>query len=232
MQISEVGMTINMKRLAAEAAVSAVTPGMQLGLGTGSTVAEFLTVLAHADLGVMGMPTSEATAARCRELGIGLLQPGDVHRLDLTIDGADELDHDLRATKGGGGALLREKVVASISERMIVIATTDKLVGRLADTFALPIEVVPFAEPIVTYRLEQLGFLVSVRTTSAGERVLTDNQNLVLDARFPGGISDPAGVDMEVGMIPGVVTTGLFIDLVSEAYLAAPDGSVTHLVAS
>lgn len=222
---------MNLKRLAAEAALSAITPGMQLGLGTGSTVAEFLTVLAHADLGIAGMPTSEATATRCRELGITLLEPHQVARLDLTVDGADELDIDLQATKGGGGALLREKVVASISERMLVIATHDKLVERLADSFALPVEVVPFAHTVVTHRLERLGFQVTVRRNASGETVHTDNHNMVLDARFPGGITDPAGVDVEIGMIPGVVTSGLFIDLVTEAFLAAPDGLVTHLVA-
>lgn len=226
------GKAVNLKRQAAEAALTAITPGMQLGLGTGSTVAEFLTVLAAADLGVSGVPTSEATASRCRELGITLLEPHEVDRLDLTVDGADELDHDLRATKGGGGALLREKVVASISDRMLVIATADKLVERLADTFALPVEVVPFAHTVVTRRLEQLGFHVTVRTGTSGEPLHTDNHNMVLDARFAGGITDPAGVDVEITMIPGVVTSGLFIDLVTEAYLAAPDGSVTHLIAT
>lgn len=223
---------MNLKRQAAEAALGAISPGMRLGLGTGSTVAEFLTVLAEADLGISGVPTSEATAERCRELGITLLEPHEVERLDLTVDGADELDHDLRATKGGGGALLREKVVASISERMLVIATLDKLVERLADSFALPVEVVPFAHTVVMRRLEHLGFRVAVRMNASGEPVLTDNHNMVLDARFVGGITDPAGVDVEIGMIPGVVTSGLFIDLVTEAYLAAPDGSVTHLVAT
>lgn len=223
-------MAANLKRLAAEAALAAITPGMHMGLGTGSTVAEFLTVLAAADLGVSGVPTSEATAAQCRELGIPLLQPNDVTHLDLTVDGADEIDADLRATKGGGGALLREKVVASISERMIVIATTDKLVERLGDSFALPVEVVPFAHTIVLSRLEKLGFAVTVRQNTAGEPIHTDNHNMVLDARFPGGITDPAGVDVEISMIPGVVTSGLFIDLVTEAYLAGEDGSVTHLV--
>jgi len=223
---------VNLKRQAAEAALTAITPGMRLGLGTGSTVAEFLTVLATADLGVSGVPTSEATAARCRELGITLLNPDEVDRLDLTVDGADELDHDLCATKGGGGALLREKVVASISERMLVIATVDKLVERLADSFALPVEVVPFAHTVVSRRLERLGFQVTVRTGTSGEPIHTDNHNMVLDARFAGGITDPAGVDVEITMIPGVVTCGLFIDLVTEAYLAAPDGSVTHLVAT
>lgn len=225
-------MSVNLKLLAAKAALAAVTPKMQLGLGTGSTVAEFLTVLAEADLGVSGMPTSEATAERCRELGIALIEPGEVARLALTVDGADELDHDLRATKGGGGALLREKVVASISERMIVIATDDKLVERLADSFALPLEVVPFATPIVSERLKHMGFTVALRTDDAGASVFTDNGNLLLDARYPGGIVDPAGVDLELSMIPGVVTSGLFIDLVTEAYLARADGSVQHLIAS
>ena len=214
------------KRAAAEAAADLVEPGMRLGLGTGSTVSELLDVLAERDLGVAGVPTSEATARRCRELGIALLDPGAVDTLDLTIDGADELDHELTATKGGGGALLREKVVAAMSRRMAVIATPDKLVERLADSFALPVEVVPFASVPVTRSLEALGFEVRVRRDASGVEVLTDNGNGILDARFPGGLADPAVMDVEITMLPGVVTSGLFVDLVDSAFLGHADGSV------
>lgn len=130
------------KRAAGRAAAELVEDGMQLGLGTGSTVAHLLDALVERGVDVAGVPTSEATAERCRQLGIGLLDAAEVSRLDLCIDGADELDHDLSLTKGGGGALLREKVVAGMAERMVVIATPDKVVDRLADTFPLPIEVV------------------------------------------------------------------------------------------
>ncbi len=214
------------KRAAAEAAADLVQPGDRLGLGTGSTVAELLEVLAERDADVTGVPTSEATAQRCHELGIGLLDPARVDVLDLTIDGADELDHELTATKGGGGALLREKVVASMSRRMVVIATPDKLVDRLADTFPLPVEVVPFAVGPVSRALTELGFDVVVRHGDDGSPVRTDNGNAVVDARFPGGLDDPAVMDVEVTMLPGVVTSGLFVDLVDTAFLGHPDGRV------
>lgn len=214
------------KRAAAEAAAELVEPGMRLGLGTGSTVSELLDVLAERDLRVAGVPTSEATARRCRQLGIELLDASQTPALDLTIDGADELDHELTATKGGGGALLREKVVASMSRRMVVIATTAKLVDRLADSFALPVEVVPFALAPVGRSLEGLGFEVTRRRDSSGVDVLTDNGNAILDARFPGGLAEPAVMDVEVTMLPGVVTSGLFVDLVDTAFLASSDGRV------
>lgn len=214
------------KKAAGVAAAELIEPGMRLGLGTGSTVAYFLDALADRDLGVAGLPTSEATAERCRELGIELLDPDTVERLDVCVDGADELDHELNLTKGGGGALLREKLVASLADRMIVIATPGKVVDRLADSFPLPVEVVPFAVPFVTRILESEGFDVTCRGDGAYR---TDNGLMILDCRFPGGLEDPAVTDAYLAMMPGVAESGLFIDLATFALLGRTDGTVERL---
>jgi ribose 5-phosphate isomerase A len=217
------------KRAAGEAAVALVEDGMRLGLGSGSTVAYFLTALAGRHLDVAGVPTSQHTADRCRELGIALLEPKDVVSVDLCVDGADELDRDLTLVKGGGGAHLREKVVAGMAERFVVIATDDKLVTRLADSFALPIEVVPFALGPVRRELERRGFEVDLRTGSSGSTYRTDNGNAILDARLPGGLEDPAATEVALSLVPGVVAVGLFVDLADVALLGDRDGGVTEL---
>lgn len=210
------------KRTVGRAAADLVEDGMLLGLGTGSTVEHLLVALTERELTITGVPTSEATAARCRELGIELTTPDDVAELDLAIDGADELDAELTATKGGGGALLREKVVARMARRFVIIATADKLVERLADTFALPIEVVPFAVGPVRRELEHRGFEVTRR---GGEQdpAVTDNGNALLDARFPGGLDDPATTDVEISVLPGVACCGLFVALADQALLGHGD---------
>jgi ribose 5-phosphate isomerase A len=217
------------KDAAGRAAAELVSDGMVLGLGTGSTVERFLVALAARGLSVSGVPTSEATRRRCAELGVATLDPDAVDVLDLAVDGADELTAALVLTKGGGGALLREKVVAAMARRFVVIATADKLVPRLGDTFAVPIEVVPFAVAPVRRTLEADGFVVSERASRDGINYRTDNGNAVLDARLPGGIEDPELVDVWVTMLPGVVTSGLFVDLAGEALLGRPDGTVEHL---
>jgi ribose 5-phosphate isomerase A len=217
------------KRTAGEAAVALVEDGMRLGLGSGSTVAYFLTALADRHLDVAGIPTSQHTADRCRELGIALLEPSDVERVDLCVDGADELDRDLTLVKGGGGAHLREKVVASMAEHFVVVATGDKLVARLADQFALPIEVVPFALGPVRRELEHRGFEVVLRATASGEPYWTDNGNVILDARRPGGLEDPAATEVALSLLPGVVAVGLFVELADLALLGDAQGEVTEL---
>lgn len=216
------------KRAAGTAAAELVEPGMQLGLGTGSTVRWFLEGIAARGLDVAGVPTSQGTADRCLELGIRLLDPLHAPRLDLAVDGADEFDTDLTATKGGGGALVREKVVATMAERFVVIATPDKAVPRLGDTFPLPVEVVPFAVGPVSRAIQERGAVVSLRLGSDGEPYRTDNGNAVLDARFPGGIEDPAVTDVMLATTPGVVTSGLFVDLVDLVILGDPHGRVEH----
>ena len=213
------------KRAAGRAAADLVQPGMRLGLGTGSTVTHFLDRLAERRLpDVAGVPTSPATADRCRELGIALLDPAEATQLDLCVDGADELTRDLVLTKGGGGALLREKVVATMSRQMVVIATPDKVVDRLGDSFALPVEVVPFARGPVTRRLEELGFHVHPRDGGG-----TDNGNVLLDCWFPGGIEDPEVMDVTLAMVPGLAEHGLFTDLASQAILGHEDGTTSDL---
>ena len=214
------------KRAAGHAAADRIESGMRLGLGTGSTVAFFLDRVAERGLDVAGVPTSRATEQQCRELGIALLDPVDVDRLDVCVDGADELTRDLVLTKGGGGALLREKVVASMADRMIVIATPDKVVDRLAASFALPVEVVPFARGPVTRRLRDLGFDVTERGAGGYE---TDNGNAILDCHMPGGLEDPEAMDAALSLIPGIAEHGLFVDLATEALLGADDGTVTTL---
>ena len=213
------------KRAAGRAAADLVRPGMRLGLGTGSTVAHFLDRLAERQLSdIAGVPTSGATADQCRELGIVLLDPAEVPKLDLCVDGADELTRELVLTKGGGGALLREKVVATMSRQMVVIATPDKVVDRLGDSFPLPVEVVPFARGPVTRRLEALGFHVQPR-----EGGRTDNGNVVLDCWRPEGIEDPEVVDVTLALVPGIAEHGLFTDLASLALLGHADGTTTEL---
>ena len=214
------------KRAAGRAAADRVTDGMVLGLGTGSTVAHFLDGLAERGVDVAGVPTSSATAERCRQLGIRLLDPADVEELDLCVDGADELTPELVLTKGGGGALLREKVVASMAREMLVIATPDKVVERLGDTFPLPLEVVPFAVVPVRRRLERLGCTVTERD---GGSYRTDNGNAILDARFPGGIADPSATAALLADVPGVAEHGLFVGLARAAVLGRDDGSVEEL---
>lgn len=217
------------KRAAGRAGAELVDSGMRLGLGSGSTVEHLLLAIAERKLDVAGVPTSTATAARCRELGIELLEPDEVDRLDLAIDGADELDRQLTATKGGGAALLREKVVANMADRFVLIATEDKLVDRLADTFPLPVEVVPFAVGPVGRELTARGFEVSRRTVAGGEPLVTDNHNAILDVRWPGGLDDPAVTDVAISLIPGVMCCGLFVGFAEQALLGRAVGEVTRV---
>lgn len=217
------------KRAAALAAVDLIEDGMRLGLGSGTTMEHLLAAIAERNLDVAGVPTSEATAAYCRELGIPLLDPGEADRLDLAVDGADQVDEALTATKGGGGALLREKVVASMADRFVIIATTDKLVPRLADTFPLPVEVVPFALGPVTRQLTQRRYEVDLRRAGGGPAAVTDNGNNLLDVRLDGGIEDPAVEEAWITMLPGVVACGLFVELADLALLADEVGGITEL---
>jgi ribose 5-phosphate isomerase A len=217
------------KLAAARAAVELVEDGMVLGLGTGSTVEPFLRELAARRLDISGIPTSVQTKRRCDELGITTLEPSQVDVLDLVIDGADELTRELTLTKGGGRALLREKVVASMARRLVVIATTGKLVEHLADSFPLPVEVVPFAIAPVRRLLEEDGFTVKVRLEDDGSEVRTDNGNAILDARIDGGLQDPATTDVWITMMPGVVCSGLFVDMAEQALLGHEDGHVEVL---
>ncbi|HVS17656.1 MAG TPA: ribose 5-phosphate isomerase A [Planctomycetota bacterium] len=219
---------MNPKEIAGRRAAELVRDGMTLGLGTGSTVWFTLQRLAERiaaeGLAVRGVPTSLDTERKARELGIPLATLEEVAQIDLTIDGADEVDGAFRLVKGGGGALLREKVVASISRREAIVVGPDKLVERLADSFPLPIEVVPFARPVVERALRALGFEPRLRRARDGGDYRTDNGNEVLDARFPGGLPDPEAMQARLAAIPGVVESGLFIGLCQTLVIGHPDG--------
>lgn len=222
-----------MKIKAAAAALSYVEDGMRLGIGTGSTAEEFVRLLAErvADgLNVQGVPTSERTARLCVELGVPLRSLDELPELDLTIDGADELDAGLRLVKGGGGALLREKIVAAASERMIVIADASKVVSELG-AFPLPVEVNPFGLTATRIAIEKLASRsglsgeLNLRVSGDGP-FTTDGGHYIIDASF-GRIPDAEALAGNLNMIPGVVEHGLFINLASLAIIAGPEGART-----
>lgn len=218
------------KRLAAEAAVNEVCEGMLVGLGTGSTAAFAIAAIGRrvaAGLRITAVATSEASATQARGLAIPILDFADVANVDLTIDGADEIDGALVAVKGAGGAMLREKAVAAASTRMIVIADGAKRVERLGAA-KLPVEVLPFARTFVFARLAELFDWVEQRAAdgvAGGYR--TDNGNLVADCH-DAQVADPRALAAALQAIPGVVGHGLFLDEVDAAYIAR-DGVVTRL---
>lgn len=217
-----------LKREAGRGAAEEVRPGMRLGLGTGSTVAFFLEALAArledgSVENVVGVPTSVATEESARALGIPLGSLAELQPLDLTVDGADEIAPSLDLVKGLGGALLREKMIAQASRRMIVVADDSKIVERLGEKAPLPVEVVRFEWRAHLDFLRGLGAEPVLRLVD-GEPVVTDNGNHVLDCRFEGGIDDPAGLERVLAARAGIVASGLFLGLATEAFVAAPDG--------
>jgi len=220
----------NPKQVAGRRAADLVENGMTLGLGTGSTVFFTLERLAERIRGegleIRGVPTSLDTEGKAREMGIPLVPLGEVESLDLTIDGADEIDGEFNMVKGGGGALLREKVIASISRREAIVVGPDKVVERLGSTFLLPVEVTPFARSVVDRALRALGCQPALRVSAEGAPYLTDNGNEILDCKFPEGIADPAATERTILAVPGVVECGLFIGLADVLVIGHPDGRV------
>jgi ribose 5-phosphate isomerase A len=226
-----------LKRRAAEAAFAYVRSGMVLGLGTGSTVAHLLELLGDALASgglqdVVGVPTSVNTEASARRLGIPLIGLADRPTVDLTIDGADEVSPELDLIKGGGGALLREKMVAQASERVVIIADESKIVGRLGTISALPVEVVSWGWETHVRFLRRWGADVSVRASGDGHPVKSDNGQVFLDCWFPDGIDDPCRLERALSERAGIVETGLFLGLADEALIASPDGGGRRLRAS
>jgi ribose 5-phosphate isomerase A len=220
-----------LKRQAAARALESVCDGMKLGLGTGSTARQFVELLGErvrAGLDVIGVPTSEATRVCAQRCGVALTTLDDVDRLDLTVDGADEIDPALNLIKGGGGALLREKIVAAASDRMIVIADETKWVKTLG-RFPLPVEVIPFGLS-ATRRAMGRAFAESgvsgqmvVRKGGDGHVFVTDGGHWIVDAHL-GQITDAPRLARLLNAIPGVVEHGLFIDLAGTAVLAGSQG--------
>lgn len=218
-----------LKRAAAAAAVERVEPGMILGLGTGSTISHFLELLADrhdagALTGIAGIPTSERTAGRARELGIPLTRLEEHPAIDLTVDGADEVDPNLDLIKGLGGALLREKLVAQASRRLLIIVDDSKVVPRLGTRAPLPVEVVPFGWTVQRSFLSLLGARPALRTRPGGSPFETDNHNYILDCHFDGGIPDAAALERRLEERAGIVESGLFLQMASEVVVAGTDG--------
>ena len=215
------------KRDASAGALEYVKPGMRLGLGTGSTAKHFVELLGarvRAGLDVVAVPTSEATRAQAEREGIRLTTLDETPELDLTVDGADEIAPDLSLIKGGGGALLREKIVASASARMVVIADSSKFVPVLG-AFPLPIEVVPFGLAATHRAVERAvqSAAVALRRGKDGHAFVTDGGHFILDASLR-RIEDPASLAGALAAIPGVVEHGLFIGLATLAVIAGPEG--------
>jgi len=219
------------KRAASARAVEFVRPGMRLGLGTGSTAKHFVELLAdrvRAGLDVIAVPTSEATRSDAGRLGVPLATLDQLPQLDLTVDGADEIGPDLSLIKGGGGALLREKIVASASSRMIVIADESKWVSTLG-RFPLPIEVVAFGLAATRRAIEAAAAAadcagpLEIRRTKDGHAFVTDGGHWILDAAFD-RISDPKSLADRLDGIAGVVEHGLFIALAHTAVIAGANG--------
>ena len=219
------------KRAASARALEFVRPGMRLGLGSGSTAAHFVELLAErvrAGLDVVAVPTSEATRAQAERLGIGLSTLDATAELDLTVDGADEIAPDLTLIKGGGGALLREKVVAAASAQMVVIADESKWV-RVLGHFPLPIEIVSFGATVTQLAVEAVAAQMGcpgpapLRKTSNGHAFVTDSGHWLIDAQLQ-RIADPQALAARLSAIPGVMEHGLFIGLARTAIIAGPAG--------
>ena len=220
-----------LKRQAAARALEQVADGMKLGLGTGSTAKHFVELLGEkvrAGMKVVAVPTSEATRADAVRCGIALTTLDDIDRLDLTVDGADEIDPELNLIKGGGGALLREKIVAAASDRMIVIADDTKWVDALG-RFPLPVEVIPFGLAATRRAMAEAfakcgvsGQMV-VRKGKDGHVFVTDSGHWIVDAHL-GRIQEASRLALLLSAIPGVVEHGLFIGLASTAILAGGQG--------
>ncbi|MEM9168230.1 MAG: ribose-5-phosphate isomerase RpiA [Pseudomonadota bacterium] len=220
------------KKAAAQAALDEVRSGMTLGLGTGSTAAHFVDLLGDRvrdGLEVAGVPTSEETRARAQAAGVPLIEPDETTRLALAVDGADEIGPGLALIKGGGGALLREKIIAQAAERFVVVADASKRVAALG-AFSLPVEIDRFAWALtvraVRGALADCGFAapeLALRPAPDGGAFLSDGGHLILDCALD-RIDDPAALEGALRAVPGVVETGLFVGLADVAIVAGPDG--------
>jgi ribose 5-phosphate isomerase A len=217
------------KKLAAQKAISYIGSGMTIGLGTGSTAywaIHGIGEMVKNGLKVRAIATSVQSDSLARELGIPMVAFSEIDHLDVTIDGADEVDEELNLIKGGGGALLREKIVGSATKLYIIIVDESKLVRQLGK-FPLPVEVAPFGWELTSRRLEELGGVPKMRMTGDAP-FLTDNQHYILDTSF-GLIADPARVHERVSGITGVMEDGFFIGMADVVIAGLPDGGTRML---
>lgn len=200
------------KRSAARTATRFVKKGMVVGLGSGSTVAHFIEVLGEERPKALFVASSSSTQKLASEKGLTLVSLNDFQKLDLVVDGADEVDPDFNMIKGGGGAHTREKILASVAKKVVIIVDRTKLVHRLGERMPLPVEVLPFAYKFVAGELTKLKGKPKLRMGPHGEPFLTDNGNYILDVRFK-RILNPEKLEARINSIPGVVDNGLFVGL-------------------
>jgi ribose 5-phosphate isomerase A len=220
---------MNLKEKAAEKALEFVKEGMVLGLGTGSTTAYFINMLGEKNRSgalrdIRCVPTSEATAETAKKLGIPLTTLGENPRLDLAIDGADEVDSSLNLIKGLGRALLREKIVEIHAKRLIIIIDSSKMVEKLGTRGALPIEIIPFEANAHLYWLNTLGCRAELWLEKNGAPVITDNGNYLVRSYFKDGIDDAHALAQKLSARPGIVEHGLFLDMATEVIVARGEG--------
>ena len=215
------------KKVAASASLVFVRDGNIVGLGSGSTAehaVRFLGERVQAGLKIRGIPTSQRTREVAESVGIPLTTLEEFPEIDVTIDGADEIDPELQLIKGGGGALLREKIVASASKRMVVVADSSKRV-QILGRFPLPVEVIALAEPLLSKKIAALGASVKLRQYAYGNPFVTDEGHHILDCQF-GEISDPRALARQLDSMTGVVEHGLFVDMASIALIGKGDDVV------
>ena len=221
---------VNGKKIAAGKAIEYIRNGMTLGLGTGSTAYWAIQGIGEQvknGLSVRAIATSLQSETLARELGIPIIPFAEIDHIDITIDGADEVDQQLNLIKGGGGALLREKIVASATKFYIIIVDESKLVVHLGK-FPLPVEVTPFGWELTMRRLKELGAVPQMRMKDDGQAFLTDNQHYILDCAF-GPILDPARLHERVSAITGVMEDGFFINMADIVIAGAPGGGIRIL---
>lgn len=223
-----------------EHAASFVKTGDRVGLGSGRAALAFVRALGrrvrNEHLKIVGVPTSVLTEQVAREAGIPLATLKEIDTLEIAIDGADEVDPHFHLIKGGGGNLLREKVVESIATRFVIVVGEEKIVGHLGTSFPVFLEVLEFSLPVVTRKLTDMGASVHQRRNADGSAFITDNGNPYLEARFhappsTGGstlIPDPAALDRQLHAIPGLIETGLFVNMADEVLVAHADGRIEH----
>lgn len=204
-----------------------VKPGHTVGLGTGRAASAFIRALGASGIQVRGVPTSTPAEELARSVGIPIITLAEAGKIDTDVDGADEVDSRLNLIKGYGGALVREKIVAASSRRLVVLVGYEKIVKRLGDRGSLPVEVVPFGLPLVSAKIKAMGMKPRVRE-NGGKEFITDNGNLILDCAVK-PIANAARLDRELLAIPGVVGTGLFIGMADIVLIAEASGKIRAL---
>jgi len=221
--------TQEMKQAVGNAAAKLVEKGMVVGLGTGSTASYFIAALIkryqEENLSIHAVASSKHSFDLAHQGGIPLLDIDALTSIDLTVDGADEIDPSKQMIKGGGGALLREKIVAHMSHEMVVIVDETKLVPALGKSL-LPVEILPFAHTATRHHIEKLGYRGSWRQTKKGDTYLTDNGNYIFDIHFSHLLDNPRNDEKAISSIPGVVETGFFFDLAGRVIVGFADGQI------